>query len=76
MYQYELEVLEKYGIYTDNLVRGRGAWICETEDGLRILQEYPGSVQKLIWQKLLQEKIEDAGCALTDMLIPNLDGEL
>lgn len=76
MYQYELEVLEKYGIHTDNLVRGRGAWICETEEGLRILQEYPGSVQKLIWQKLLQEKIEDAGYALTDMLIPNLEGEL
>lgn len=76
MYQYELEVLEKYGIHTDNLVRGRGAWICETEEGLRILQEYPGSVQKLIWQKLLQEKIEDAGFALTDMLIPNLEGEL
>lgn len=76
MYQYELEVLEKYGIHTDNLVRGRGAWICETEDGQRILQEYPGSVQKLIWQKLLQEKIEDAGYALTDMLIPNLEGEL
>ena len=76
MYQYELEVLEKYGIHTDNLVRGRGAWICETEEGLRILQEYPGSVQKLIWQKLLQEKIEDAGAALTDMLIPSLDGEL
>ena len=33
-------------------------------------------MQKLIWQKLLQEKIEDAGAALTDMLIPSLDGEL
>ena len=76
MYQYELEVLEKYGIHTDNLVRGRGAWICETEGGLCILQVYPGSVQKLIWQKLLQEKIEDAGYALTDMLLPNLEGEL
>lgn len=76
MYQYELEVLEKYGIHTDNLVRGRGAWICETDEGMRILQEYPGSVQKLIWQKLLQEKIEDAGYALTDMLVPNLEGEL
>ncbi len=76
MYRYELEVLEKYGIHTENLVRGRGAWICETEDGLRILQEYPGSVQKLIWQKLIQEKIEDSGIACTDMLLPNLEGEL
>ena len=76
MYQYELEVLEKYGIYTDNLVRGRSAWICETEGRFYILQEYPGSVQKLIWQKLLQEKIEDAGYVLTDMLLANLDGEL
>lgn len=76
MYRYELEVLETYGIHTDNLVRGRGAWICETEEGLKILQEYPGSVQKLIWQKLIQEKIEDADLALTDMLQPNLEGEL
>lgn len=76
MYRYELEVLEKYGIHTDNLVRGRGAWICETEDGLRILQEYPGSVQKLIWQKLIQERIEDSDIACTDMLLANLDGEL
>ena len=76
MYRYELEVLEKYGIHTENLVRGRGAWICETEDGLRILQEYPGSVQKLIWQKLIQERIEDSDIAHTDMLLPNLEGEL
>lgn len=76
MYRYELEVLEQYDIQTDNLIRGRGSWICDTGEGLKILQEYTGSVQKLIWQKLIQERAEDAGVALTDLLLPNQEGEL
>ena len=76
MYRYELEVLEQYGIQTDNLIRGRGSWICDTGEGLKILQEYTGSVQKLIWQKLIQERAEDGGVAITDLLLPNLEGEL
>lgn len=76
MYRYELEVLEQYGIQTDNLIRGRGSWICDTGEGLKILQEYTGSVQKLIWQKLIQERAEEADVALTDLLIPNQEGEL
>lgn len=76
MYRFELEVLEQYGIQTDTLIRGRGAWICDTDNGYRILQEYGGSVQKLIWQKLIQERVEEKGIAVTDLLIPNQEGEL
>ena len=34
--QYELEILD--------VRRGRGAWLCETNQGLKLLREYKGTI--------------------------------
>ena len=42
-----MEALEQYEPEAVSVRRGRGAWICETETGWRILKEYRGTVKRL-----------------------------
>ena len=42
-----LEVLKQYEGEVTSVRRGRGAWICEYPDGLRLLKEYRGTVKRL-----------------------------
>ena len=39
-----LEVLRQYEGEVTGVRRGRGAWICEYPDGLKLLKEYRGTV--------------------------------
>ena len=41
------EVLEQYELEVRSLRRGRGAWICETDRGLKLLKEYKGTQKRL-----------------------------
>ena len=36
------EVLEQYEVEILSVRKGRGAWICETDKGLKLLREYKG----------------------------------
>ena len=38
------EVLEQYELEIKAFRRGRGAWVCETDKGLKLLREYKGTV--------------------------------
>ena len=42
-----LEVLKQYEGEAISVRRGRGAWICEYPDGLRLLKEYRGTQKRL-----------------------------
>lgn len=42
-----LEVLRQYEGEVTGVRRGRGAWICEYPDGLKLLKEYRGTVKRL-----------------------------
>ena len=42
-----LEVLKQYEGETASVRRGRGAWICEQEGGIRLLKEYRGTIKRL-----------------------------
>ena len=41
------EVLEQYEVEILSVRKGRGAWICETDKGLKLLREYKGTVRRL-----------------------------
>ena len=56
-----LEVLKQYEGEVTNVRRGRGAWICEYPDGLRLLKEYRGTIKRLEFEDavaLFREVIE------------------
>lgn len=47
MNERNLEVLEQYDLEVRDVRRGRGAFLCETSQGLKLLKEYRGSVRRL-----------------------------
>ena len=51
MNDWSAEVTGTYGLQVENLRKGRGAWILETDGGLKLLKEYKGSVKRLEFEE-------------------------
>ena len=66
--QYELEILE--------VKRGRGAWLCETGQGLKLLREYKGTLKRLEFEDQVFSQMEKTGQLHLDRYLRNRDGEL
>lgn len=71
-----LAVLEKYDIEVLRSWKGRGAILCETKTGIKILKEYSGSQERLLIQKQLLEKIKENGFYNLEEILPTKEGEL
>ena len=71
-----LKVLDQYELEVTGTRRGRGAYILETSQGLRILSDYTGSEQKALFQNRVMEQIREGGYEKVDLLIPNKEGNL
>lgn len=71
-----LSVLDQYDLEVYATRRGRGALICETDQGVKLLKEFHGSRRKLVYQQRLLQKLEMEGGFLVDTLSPNREGEL
>ena len=54
------ELLEQYDIKVLSTFRSRGTFQCETEQGLALLKEYHGSLQKLALEYEWKEKLAEA----------------
>lgn len=76
MYDRGLGVLEQYGIEVKAAVRGRGALICETDSGLKIIREYWGSPGKMERQRDLQLHCRESGFPLVDLVLENREGQV
>ncbi|MGI6010763.1 MAG: hypothetical protein ACOX8H_04585 [Ruminococcus sp.] len=76
MYDYGLSVLEQYGLEAQAVYRGRGALICETEKGLKIIKEFKGSQKKLEQLYRLQLHIRQNSDIAVDCVVENLEGGL
>ena len=60
------ELLEQYAVKVLSTFRSRGTFQCETEQGLALLKEYHGSLQKLALEYEWKEKLANAGFLTTD----------
>ena len=74
MYDRGLSVLEQYGLEAGAVYRGRGALICETQEGLVLIREYWGTPRKLEYQAKLLETISGASPIGTDRILNNKEG--
>lgn len=74
MYDRGLSVLEQYGLEAGAVYRGRGALICETQEGLVLIREYWGTPKKLEYQAMLLDKISGASPIWTDQILRNKEG--
>jgi len=66
--QYEIEVLRTR--------KGRGAIVCDTDQGCLIFKEYSGSQDRIELQNRLLCQIADTGLVEAEAIIPNKEGGL
>lgn len=70
------EILDKYSFNVSTTHRGRGAFICDTDQGLRIVKEYHLSPSRLVFESLVKYTVRDRGFMNVDQLVINEDGDL
>lgn len=66
--QYELEILD--------VKRGRGAWLCSTREGIKLLREYKGTLKRLEFEDDVFSQMEKSGHLNVDRYVRNKEGEL
>ena len=70
------EVLEQYELEVQSKRRGRGAWICETSQGLNLLRESKGTVKRLEFEEQIMNVLQNQKTCRTDQYMRNREGEL
>ena len=68
------ELLECYHLEVKGLYRGRGAWLCETDQGLKLMRVYPGSPVHLQWERMVKECLRERGHIYIDQFLVNKKG--
>lgn len=71
-----LKVLEQYDLKIAGTRRGRGSFLCETDQGLKLITEFYGSVNRLRFQNRVLDHLREEGYALVDRTVENAEGEL
>ena len=69
-------LLEQYEIALQRTRKGRGAIICETEQGCMIFKEYTGNVEKLVLQKEILDHVREEGDLFVESIVPTKEGLL
>ena len=76
MNDWNTEVAGQYELNVESMRKGRGAWIFETDRGLKLLKEYRGSVKRLEFEELVLGAVAGAGSLRVDQYVRNKEGEL
>lgn len=71
-----LDVLQHYNGETVEIRRGRGAWVCQRSDGLRLLKEYRGTLKRLEFEESILNELKELGITQIDQYVRNKEGEL
>ena len=71
-----LEALEQYEMEIISVRKGRGAWIWETDQGLKLLREYRGTVRRLEIEDQILGMIDTRTSLRTDRYERNREGGL
>ena len=71
-----LEGLAQYDRTTDSVRKGRSGWICETDRGTALLQEYRGTLRRLEFEDLVLSRVEEDGQIPVDQYIKTKEDSL
>ena len=69
-----LQVLEQYDLTILRSFGGRGSMMLETEQGLKMLKEFAGSVNRLSLEQELLKRLEQEKVCQTDRVVQNKEG--
>ena len=76
MNDWNTEVIGQYELEVESLRKGRGAWIFETDRGLKLLKEYKGTVKRLEFEEKVLKTVEECESLQVDQYMRNREGEL
>ena len=76
MIDWNTEIVKTYELEVTAQRKGRGAWIFETDRGLKLLKEYKGSIKRLEFEEAVLETMKDAGGLLVDQYMRNKEDGL
>lgn len=71
-----VDLLEQYEIEVLRTRKGRGAILCDTDQGCLIFKEYVGNIDKISIQNLLLQQIDQKGPVRAERILPARDGSL
>jgi CotS family spore coat protein len=71
-----LKVLEQYDLQILSTRRGRGSFLCETDQGLKLLTETGSLDSRLRFQNRVFEHLHTSGYPLVDRILKNREGDL
>ncbi len=71
-----VSLLENYELELLRASKGRGAILCETNQGTMILKEYMGHKEKSIFQDAVLSMIQENGFLQIESIIKNKEGEI
>ena len=76
MNDWNTEVIEQYELNVESMRKGRGAWIFETDRGLKLLKEYKGSVKRLEFEEMVLANVAGSENLMADQYMRNREDEL
>ena len=71
-----VEALEQYDMEVRAVRKGRGSWICETDQGCRLLKEYRGTARRLEFEDEVLGRLDTRGSLRADRYLRNREGGL
>lgn len=71
-----MEALDQYEMEIISVRKGRGAWICETDRGIKLLREYRGTVRRLEIEDQILGMIDTRTSLRADRYVRNAEGGL
>lgn len=69
-------LLDQYEIEVQRTRKGRGAILCDTDQGCLILKEYMGNAQRVAFQSKLLEQIREDGKVGVERILADKEGNL
>lgn len=61
MYNQPEVVMEQYDLEVKQIMKGRGAYICDTSQGMKLLKEFRGSAERAEFLAMILETLQNAG---------------
>ena len=71
-----VSLLDQYEIEVNRTWKGRGAILCESDQGLLIMKEYAGPVEKVKFQDYLLKHIMESGAVRVESILRTKEGEM
>lgn len=71
-----LEVLKQYFLKVYNIYRARGAYLLETDKGLKLLKSFDGSKNRLMFEHIVKEYLFNNGYYNTDLYVKTIEDDI